>query len=512
MKICKPLAGSAIFLTLTGSTAAFADVTAQQVWADWNDYMNGFGYHVSAQESTSGDTLTIKDFSASMTLPEDGGDMKMRLPTLQFRNRGDGTVSVRMPQHNPVVINVTPKDGDPTKIALDYFQTGLSMIVSGTPDEMTYATTATEIGLKLTGLTAGGQKVSVDGTGNNSLSASLTAGNFLGNYVARIGDLRQMDSTSSIGSVSYELSGIDPSGNGVFNFKGSLEDLKSTSTGAFPAGVDFNNMAAVLNAGFAIAGDFAYGAGHSIFDVKDGSKTTSGTTASQGGGLTFAIDKTQLHYGASSNQAEISITSSDIPFPSLTLKMAEVAADLAIPVAKSDAPQDFSFLIKLRDFALPDELWGMADPTGVLPHDPATLVLDLSGKANWLVDIFDPKQQAQMGDKAPGKIESLTLKDLQARAAGADLTGTGSFTFDNNDLQSFGGMPKPTGAIDLKLVGGNTLLDNLVKMGLMPEDQATGMRMMTGMFAKPGDGDDTLVSKVEITEDGQILANGQRLK
>ena len=70
----------------------------------------------------------------------------------------------------------------------------------------------------------------------------------------------------------------------------------------------------------------------------------------------------------------------------------------------------------------------------------------------------------------------------------------------------------PAGTVNLKLVGGNTLLDTLVGMGLIPEDQAMGARMMTGMFARPGDGEDTLVSTIEMKEDGSILANGQRIK
>ena len=73
-------------------------------------------------------------------------------------------------------------------------------------------------------------------------------------------------------------------------------------------------------------------------------------------------------------------------------------------------------------------------------------------------------------------------------------------------------MPKPTGSLDLTLVGGNGLIDKLVAMGLLPEEQAMGARMMMGLFAVPGDGEDSLKSKLEINEDGHVLANGQRLK
>ena len=80
------------------------------------------------------------------------------------------------------------------------------------------------------------------------------------------------------------------------------------------------------------------------------------------------------------------------------------------------------------------------------------------------------------------------------------------------DLQTFGGMPKPTGAIDLKLVGGNGLLDKLVAMGFVPEAQAMQARLMLGLFAVPGEAPDTLTSRLEVNEQGHVLANGQRIQ
>ena len=104
------------------------------------------------------------------------------------------------------------------------------------------------------------------------------------------------------------------------------------------------------------------------------------------------------------------------------------------------------------------------------------------------------------------------MNTLVVDAAGARLEGQGDVTFDNTDQTTFPGMPKPVGAVDLSLVGGNGLLDKLVGMGMLPEEQAMGARMMMGLFAVPGTEPDTLSSKIEFTEDGQVLANGQRIK
>ncbi|MGB5067092.1 MAG: DUF2125 domain-containing protein, partial [Albidovulum sp.] len=61
------------------------------------------------------------------------------------------------------------------------------------------------------------------------------------------------------------------------------------------------------------------------------------------------------------------------------------------------------------------------------------------------------------------------------------------------------------------LIGGNGLIDKLVGMGLVPEDQAKGVRLMMGLFAVKT-GDDTLTSKIEFKEDGGVYANGQRIQ
>ena len=131
-----------------------------------------------------------------------------------------------------------------------------------------------------------------------------------------------------------------------------------------------------------------------------------------------------------------------------------------------------------------------------------------------LFDFLNPDQAAalQSSGAAPGELIALTLNNLVVDAVGARLTGTGDFTFDNSDLVSFGGIPRPTGAIDLKLVGGNGLLDKLVAVGVLPQQQAMGARMMMGLFAVAGPEEDTLNSKIEINEAGHILANGQRVQ
>jgi hypothetical protein len=76
---------------------------------------------------------------------------------------------------------------------------------------------------------------------------------------------------------------------------------------------------------------------------------------------------------------------------------------------------------------------------------------------------------------------------------------------------TFAPLPRPEGALRVQINGLNGLLDNLVAMGLVPAEEMMAPRMMMGMFAR-STGDDQLESQLEITGDGQVLANGQRIR
>ena len=96
----------------------------------------------------------------------------------------------------------------------------------------------------------------------------------------------------------------------------------------------------------------------------------SASSASQGGTVSVAFDASQLAYDLTGNQTEIEITSQQLPFP-ISLEMAETALKLAMPVARSEEPQDFAFGLTLRDFVMSDMIWGMFAPAGTSPRFPA---------------------------------------------------------------------------------------------------------------------------------------------
>lgn len=496
---------AALSIFMTGAPA-LADVTPGEVWGDWKDYMAGFGYEVSSSESMSGGTLTVSDIEMAMTLPEDEGRLTMTMDEMTFSDNGDGTVSVSIPPVMPLNVSVDTDKGEDVDVQIEYTTKGFSMNVSGDADAMTYIYAAAEVAIDLRDLVVDGENVDL-GT-INVLMKNLT-----GTTEMTMGDIRQSRQTMNSGEVSYDINVADPEGSGQFMMNGAFDGMSFDGTGSFPSDMNTEDPAAMFAAGFGFDGGFTYGGGAGKFMFQEHGDVVQGSASSDGGGLEIAMNAGRFAYGGHADGVAMEFSGGDIPFP-VELSMDEWRYDLLMPIAKSDDSQDFSLGFKIGNFAMSDMIWGIFDPGGQLPRDPATIALDITGKAKLFFDLMDPAQmqKVETGDEMPGELNELNLNELVVTAAGAELTGAGGFTFDNSDLETFDGVPAPTGSIDLQLVGGNALLDTLIAMGLVPEDQAMGMRMMMGMFAVPGDGEDTLMSTIEVSGDGQIKANGQRIR
>lgn len=496
---------AAVIFSISGSVA-LADVTPAQVWDDWKSYLGLYGYDVEADTAQSGDTLNVSGLKMTVAMPEDEGMMAIALPDIGFADNGDGTVSVLMPDLMPIRITAGDDEGQAFETVLNYRTQGFTMIASGDSDQMTYdykADTATmELG-----------DVIVDGTPTEPGKASLTVADLIGSTVTTGGDLREMEQTFTSGPVAYVLDIVDPETGATLAGQGAIETFAYTGTGTFPTDMDATDMAAMLDAGFSMQARMETGPGNSAFAFAENGDSFKSVSTSNGGTLGINMDAAKIGYSGERRDVDMTLETSDLPFP-VQFTSQTLGFDLTTPVAKSDTPQDFAASLTFADVTVSEPIWALFDPGQQLPRDPATVDIDLTGKARLMFDLLDPKnaETIESLDTAPAELHALTLNGLTVRLAGAELTGEGDFTFDNSDLESFGGMPAPLGALDLRLVGGNGLLDKLVAMGLVPQNQASGARMMMGLFARPGDGDDTLVSRIEVNEEGHVLANGQRLK
>lgn len=482
--------------------AAWADVTPQNVWDNWKTSMTMAGPDTvqSASESTSGNALTVSGLSLNFTNKQNDGTARIDVGDVVFTDNGDGTVTVTMPEKMPFTMDSTDSSGSHTASA-DLIAAGVKMVVSGTPDAMNYAISANRYGFALTGVTQDGKPVPTDATVNlNNVSA---------NYLAKTGDMDGFTYSMTADTLDLLIDSKDQEA-GAFTLSGQIEQVAATGNVTMPKGMDMSNPSAAYAQGFAFQGGYTFGTGTYLFGSDTSAGKTNGTASIQGVSLDAGLSKDGLTYDTTIDGLKVNVTAPDLPFP-VNVSMSQLAYGLTMPLSKSDTPMPYAMNIGLADVAVNEEIWSLIDPTGMLSHDPATAKIDVSGTATLAYDLTDQAQAAAAAADAPGEVNSIDLNDLQVTIAGASLTGTGNVTLDNTDMTTIPGMPRPDGSVTLQLNGANALLDNLVKMGLVPSDQAQMGRMMMGMFAKPV-GDDQLSSTIEFTKDGHILANGQPIQ
>ena len=502
------LAGStAVVAVILGISSASAQVSPEEVWQNWQDMSASYGQPIKSTSATrNGDTLQVE--GVAITADDGaGGVFDAQMGRLNFKDLGDGTVEVTMQDSYPIAIKSPASDSTdtPTHVIITVMQPGLKMIAGGSATETSYAITAPTMTIKVDEA-KGAAASSMDS--NVDITLTGVEGKYL---VAGATDTKTVDSTFFVKSMVLAIDAKDTAEPFDMTLTADVADLAGSSKGTFLGLAAIENMANALKSGMALDTGFSYGKTTLDVNVTDKTGLTHITSAADSGSLTLALDKTRLAYGLAGKGMVFTVSGPEIPIPEVKVSYSEVLFNLLMPVSKSDLPEDFSFTTKIIDLAVSDDIWAMFDPTGALPHDPATLVLDAKGKARLTVDIVDEAATKALGDAPPGELHALDLTELKAKIAGTELTGTGALTFDNSDLTTFQGIPVPTGKIDLKLVGANTLLDKLIAMGLLAEDQAMGFRMMMPMFTVVGEGPDTLTSTLEFKDKG-FYANGQRLQ
>jgi len=502
------LAAAAVSAAMLAAPPAWADVTPEQVWSDLETYLASLGYEVTAEETRDGDTLTLTDMSLRVSLPEDEGEMTVMLEEMALRDQGDGTVALDMPTTLPVRISFAPTDDETVDMTLDYTLDGMEMIIAGDPEDMTYVYSAASMALVLSELEVGGETIPRD-----NAAFQFSAGPVDGESRVTLADgMRAISQQVSLGTVSYDLLGSELDGDGAGMLAGTLEGVSSNSTTELPEDADFETTTDLLRAGMMVDATMRYTAGQSRFSMSEDGQTTSGETSSSGGSFALEISQDALDYDIRALGMSVDISSPEMPFP-ISAQMDEMRLGFLMPVGASEEPVDANLKLTLAGFTTSDMIWSVFDPRGILPRDPATVAIDLAGKVTPSVDLLDPEQiEALDGQTPPGELNALTLNNLTIEAAGAQITGEGDFTFDNTDLQSFDGMPRPEGALNLQLSGANGLIDKLIEMGMVSDQDAMGARMMMSMFAVPGSEPDTLSSTIEVNEQGHVLANGQRVK
>jgi len=503
------LSSTTAICLLSLPTLAQADIAPADVWANLTTYASSLGGDLTAEMSDSGDTLIANDILLSFALPMDVGTVTLTLGTLSMMSQSDGSVNMITPKSQNYVLNIDPANEDPASVTFAITSSDDLTVATGTPGDVSYSYSVASYVAEVKEM--GGILADPD------LKLELS-GNFTANDIAATSRIIEGNLLNVTGDMTYASYSFDNAlsapGQPPLNQSQRVEGAGITYEMALPnGGVSLLNLAAALRDGLSISltstAEKTEGSGT---QMQPGMGNIEHTLSAGQANAEMSFDRKGVAMNFDVKHYAVSATLGDfLPFP-VAAQMGEMLFDVTIPVLAENTPSDAVYAVTVGDLTLSDDVWGLFDPAAKLPRDPATITLDMSGQTTIFTDLLDFAAMEKL-ESAPLEPNVFSLDKLLVSLAGAELTGTGGFTFDNSDTTTFDGMPAPTGAVDLKLVGGNGLMDKLVEMGLLPKDQAMGARMMMGLFATPGEGEDSLTTKIEIDgATGAISANGQRLQ
>ncbi len=504
-RISSPL-NISVWGLLVSTTAAQADVTAQQVWDNWTGQMAIYGDgFTTGGETLSGNTLTVSD--VKIALSDEEASVTAALGDIVLTENDDGTVGVTISDTYPITVELTPDLETPSIINLSVSQTGLNLTVAGTPDAMTYDLTADRYAMTIDSVEGGAaDEVAIE-------DATIALRDLSGQYSVSEDDMTRVSYKFDLGALDVDLLLSEIDGEGIIEATADIADIFAFADLALPTDLDLEADYPPFDDGLALQGGYSFGALRYAFDANADGETASGKATVEAGELGFAFNYDELIYTGGSRGIDFSLwVPNEVPF-AIEAAMARYGFDIRLPLSQGeDGPRDARFAFNFTDLAFNNDIWRLIDPTESLPRDAFTVALGLEAQVTPFFDVMDPDQQESLRmTDVPGELNGVQLTDLTVRGAGAEITGNGALTFDNDDLETFGGFPRPEGTVEFAINGVNGLVDSLIEMGVIPADDALMPRMMLGMFATSV-GEDMLTSTIEVNREGHVLANGQRLR
>lgn len=488
-----------------------ADIGAADIWQSQQDYLAALGADMTGQVTRSGVVETVSGITATFTLPFDAGTLVLTGPDMILTELDQGTVSLSYAQ--PVIVglaaDITGHGSISARLALGLDNPDI--IASGRPGDITYDYSIDRMTFELLDLTAGG---ALEGT---TVALTGNIAELSGQSRAQTADLVTLTSGYAMGALDLNYAMTDPDGTRVTGTGGSDSTTGSSEIVLPRDGMDIMNLAAALSRGLRFsATSETVGYSTSETTETDGQVIAAQMTSSAVQTVRYGLDESGLTMEGKAHDNKVEFANQLLlPVP-VSASIVTAEGVMQLPVSAGPQPQDMRMQMVMDGVTINEALWSALDPAQILPRDAATVELDLTGQIRNFVDWlnFAQVQTVIEGGGMPAEPVALTLNRLNVSMAGTDLNGSGAISFDNQDLDSYGGLPKPVGAVDLSLRGANTLIDRLVEMGLVQAEDANGARMMMAIMARPDPdgGDDALMSRIELTGDGQILANGQRLK
>lgn len=502
-----------LILLLLSAAPVAADVTPEQLWAEWQRLALQSGSRLAAETRREGDRL-ILDRPALQTIG-DVGISELRTEQMVLQDNGDGTVSVLMPERFTLMLDVPVKRSDMTSEVLAFaaWAPGLDIRVGGLGDNLDFTLLAPSLSLMFDpaqSIQAPGATATV-----NFAVADLT----LTHVQAVAQDSVSVTSTLSLGTLhaDAQIAGLGP-GDGRIEMSADLSAVSALAEIYLDlsrlAGADLTPAQALsaLPEGEGAEISFQHGPLALSLVMDDAIPGPERMQLSSDGGMASArFDRTGSALSVDKGRTGLvaAINEPGIPLSDLDLSFVDLGFSAQMDVTGANDPLGFGVTARLTDLAASPSVWASFDPGEIFPRDPLSLSIGLSGLMADRADTAPP--DPLLGETAPVDILAFALDDLLLSGLGAKLTGSGELTFDPTDRVTFDGFPLPDGALSFTATGLNGLIERFVSAGLVPQADLTGLRFGLAFIAKPGEGPDTLNTRIEFT-DKSLYLNGIKMR
>jgi hypothetical protein len=501
-KMGRGIAAAPLCVLLMSGTA-HAALTADQVWQSWKNAGALVGLTVSAAtEARDGGSLMLNGVTVAGA--EGAG---LTISDMVLAEQGDGSVTIT--PGADIGMDYTGPNGDLAK--LDVIHDSLTITARDDNGALVYDYAATSVNAEFNSsyVTLGteGEAAAPQAT----TVAKVVFEGLAGTYSDTPGTNRAFgmdltasklgyDITSDFPELPMKTTSVSETADVVIGF-----DVTMPQTVSLMALQSASEFQKALQEGFAFTGTTKQGLSTGSSSQESGFMPYAMEMTAQSGEANFAFDKDKFAVQSTGAGLEVNFTSAMMPVP-VKVTSGPIEVNMVSPVTAGETAGDFALLMKVSQFTVNDEAWAMMDPGGALKRDPADLSIDVSGKGK--IDFLAMAIADETGEVPPVPApESLDIKDLSLKIAGAAFAATGAFTFDNSS-----GVPMPLGEANVSLTGGNALIDGLIATGIVTEEDAMGARMMMGMFFTPGADADSLTSKIEAKAGNEIYVNGQRIQ
>ncbi|EAQ03885.1 hypothetical protein OB2597_11596 [Pseudooceanicola batsensis HTCC2597] len=504
---------SVLALSAAFASPAVADVTPEDVWAQWTGYLSAFGYTLESEPVRENGNIRIPDFAMTMYVPADpdsgrkGGTVAVTFGDIALTDLGDGTVGIEIPEDMTVSISGDGPGDEDFSARINIRTDGARTVASGDVDDITYDYTAARTVVSLEEVE--GEQGDIPIPGTVAVTLEDAAGR---NRIAVENDETRVDQSFEVARFVYDvaLSEVNPGQQGDLTWQGTLNGLTSSTSGVIPDEVDPLAIDEAVADGYAVAADFGFDSGQGSFEFSDPKQQVRLVSSSEGGRFSLSLSSAGMAYDVLTEDLSLSIAGSELPFP-IDTTAAAIGLGIQLPLLAGEEEQPFGATLTLTDVTIPDAIWMMADPSNGLPHDPVTVEVAISGQSRLFVNILNEAEMSALDRTGgqPGEVTRLNLDALRLRGAGASIDGSAAFDIDNSSSSIFApDLPAFGGTANLRLTGVTGLLSTLGQLGIIPMQQAMMTGAMIQQLGRQESGPDDLSAEIELSPTGSLTING----